>query len=204
MTNKEISGRLALLLAVTIGVASHAYAGSGYVPRTTVLFDDADREAGGISETYATYDIAYYYDAGADGLLFYTSPTEIVDGDSGEGIDDLYIDFQFGLMYGIRVDYTTNDYRVNKVVCADTIHYFRPVLIPGPGAGSGYDPYKLSEQPFLKEENEIRGYTSDEVSETYSPEEIIVVGETYACIRTPTVSSVMFQAIDTAVTNDNP
>lgn len=147
-----MSRKLTLLSLVigcflTIGLVSEARAQSGYVLFTTVFFDDGDRVVGGISETYATYDIAYYYDAGADGLLYYTNPTEIIDGDYGEGIDDTYYDIYFGLMYGIEVDYTTNDYRPNKIVCADTIHYFRSVFTPIPFAQEPfYDPYQLSKK----------------------------------------------------------
>ena len=80
------------LICLGFGVSTQAQ--SGIVGFTTVAFDDGDQTIGGISETYLTYDIAYYrlllryYDAGADGLLSYQSPYESVDGDVGEGVDD--------------------------------------------------------------------------------------------------------------------
>lgn len=167
---------------------------------STVEFDDQDREVGGISETYLTYDIAYYYDAVADGLLYYTNPLEIIDGDYGEGIDDTYIDIVFGLMYGIEVDYYTGDYRPNKVVCADTEHYARLVVVPGKGF---YDPYGLS----LRAAGQYGSYHKEEIpsvmTETYSSSEYEYLGYTYACIRTPTVATVTFEEINSQIT-DNP
>lgn len=191
---------------ITIGMTSKAQAQSGEAFFTTVFFDDGNHVVGGISETYATYDIAYYYDAGADGVLYYTNPTQQIDSDVGEGIDDTYYDFYFGLMYGIEVEYTTNDYRPNKIVCADTIHYFRPVYTPIPINGGGYsqwyDPYQLSAMGSFSEESQYSETVPNNPGEYYSPEGIIVRGRTYACIRTPTVASVTFQEIDSPLTTN--
>jgi hypothetical protein len=192
---------MSLLLAVSL--AGSASAGSGWVLISTVEFDEQAHEVGGISETYLTYDIAYNYDAVADGLLYYTSPLEVIDGDYGEGIDDTYIDIIFGVMYGIEVDYYTADYRPNKVVCADTEHWARLVFIPLEGKGY-YDPYQLSQRTPGSYESFHREEIPSVMTETYSSSEYEYLGYTYACIRTPTVGTVQFQEMNGSAITDNP
>lgn len=192
---------LTMILLLTFGLATSAFAGSGIVRGSTVEFDDQIREVGGISETYFTYDIAYYYDAVADGLLYYTNPLDVIDGDYGEGIDDTYFDIILGVMYGIKVDYTTSDYRPNKIVCADTEHYARLVVVPVPGQGF-YDPYQLSKLTPGSYESFYREEIPSVMTETYSSSEYEYLGYTYACIRTPTVATVTFEEINSQITNN--
>lgn len=188
---------------ITIGSFTKTYAGCVAVG-TTVFFDIDNQEVGGISETYFTYDIAYYYDAGAEGVLYYTNPTDVIDGDIGEGIDDTYVDILCGVMYGIEVDYTTSDYRPNKILCADTFHYARLISTPIPFSSEPYyDPYGFSAKSPATYEN----WNVSEISgpkNIYSPNDIEPVDYTYACIRTPTVGSVTFETINSNITNDNP
>lgn len=193
-----------LWLCVGLGFVSYTRGQSGIVGFTTVAFDDQDQIVGGISETYLTYDIAYYYDAGADGLLSYQNPYEPIDGDIGEGINDTYFDLQFGLMYGIEVDYTTNDYRRNKVACADTIHYVRLVYVPPiPFAPDPYyDPFQLGSISPGTYENSLSLTTQSSPTESYSGSDVEIVGYTYACIRTPTVGSVVFEELNSSISNN--
>lgn len=158
---------------------------------------------GGISETYLTYDLATYYDAVADGLLYYTSPLAIIDGDYGEGIDDIYLDPVFGIMYGIEVDYYTNDYRPNRIICADTEHWARLVVIPLAGEGF-YDPFKLSTMTPDQYGSYHRETVPSEVTETYSQTEYEYLGYTFACVRTPTVGTVQFEEMNGSAITDNP
>lgn len=187
------------------GLTSEVSAQSGWRLFTTVFFDVDDGEVGGISETYLSYDIAYYYDAGADGLLYYVSPTETIDGDAGEGIDDIYYDIYLGVMYGIEVDYTSSDYRPNKVLCADTIHYARSVSTPIPLSQQPYyDPYQLSTRSPGKYESGHSENISGSQSNYYSASDVYPLDDTYACVRTPTVSSVEFQEMNNSPITDNP
>lgn len=192
-------------ILIYLGFASSTLAQSGAVGFTTVAFDDGDQEIGGISETYLSYDLQYYYDAGADGLLSYENPYEPIDGDVGEGIDDSYFDVYFGLMLGIEVDYTTNDYRRNKIACADTIHYARLISTPVPLAPEPYyDPYQLGSITPGTYENSFTINTSGTPTQTYSSNQVDILGYTYACIRTPTVGSVVFEEMNNSPITTNP
>lgn len=196
--NKKLSFFSLLLAAILIFMFSAAAnAGSCIAMFSTVDHDDAGEQVLGISETYVTYDIALYYDAGADGLLYYTSPTEVIDGEVGEGIDDIYFDVLCGTMYGVEVSYTTNNYQRNRIVCADTIHWINPIITP---LGTHKTP-----RPEIVPKRQPNSMILTLSEPPWNPlGDIEIVGYTVACERTPTVASVEFQTINSQVRNDNP
>lgn len=196
--SKKLSFFSVVLLGVLVLVFSTAAnAGSCIAGFSTVDHDDAEEEVLGISETYVTYDIALYYDAGADGLLYYESPTEVIDGESGEGIDDIYFDILCGTMYGIEVNYTTSNYQRNRIVCADTIHWINPIITP---LGTRKEP--RPEIAPKRQPNSMILTLSEPPWNRLG--DIEIVGYTVACERTPTVASIEFQTINSLVRNDNP
>jgi hypothetical protein len=165
-----------------------------------VEFNSQSRTVGGLAETYVTYDIYYYYDPGAFGWLFYTNPTETIDQDGDFGVNR----YLYGYYPGYRADFTTNDYRVNKIVCTRSEHYLRAVYTPTPLYWS--DPYGVSTMtPLEYETQEATAYNSNQLAETLTSSQIHLVGIGLPlCLRTPTVQSVTFETINSQVTQDNP
>lgn len=165
-----------------------------------VRFDSQSRIVGGIAETYVTYDVYNYYEPGAFGWLFYTNPTQTIDQDGGFGVNR----YLYSYFPGYRADFTTNDYRVNKVLCTYSEHYLRRRFTPTPFQWS--DPYGVDTMtPLEYDAPEATIYNSSQFAETLTSNEISLVGiGRPICIRTPTVESVTFEMINSQVTPDNP
>lgn len=172
--------------------------------RSVVAYDSQAQTVGGISATYVTYDIYDYYDPGVYGELYYLNPTQYLDNDGGIGVND----YLFYYYPGYRVSFTTNNYRPNKTLCTLSEHGLRAVYTPG--TLQYYDPYRLGlinagsygAEYDLPAENKHIGSSPE--SDYYSSGDYYVVGFTFVCIQTPTASSVGFETINSAVTNDNP
>lgn len=172
--------------------------------QTVVAFDSQTQTVGGISATYITYDLYAYYDPGVYGELYYVSPDIFLDNDGGSGTND----YLYNYYPGYRVSFTTNNYRPNKILCTFSEHGLRTIYNPGPL--QYYDPYQLSLISPDNHEGDYNHYVDNQhngngpESDFYSPVEYKVVDYTYKCLRTPTVSSVMFQATSDSPLTPNP
>lgn len=191
---------LLMILMITglfaLGSVLEARAGTIFL-YSEVAFDAQEQEVGGASATYVTYDIYEFYDPVVYGDLLYTNPIDFIDGDGGEGVND----YLFGLYPGYFADFTTDDYRPNKVLCTLGEHGLRTIFILGP---QGYDPYQISTIIPQHYGAEAKIQVSNQLVENYSSGDLIIVGYTGVCIQTPTVASVTYETINSAVTNDNP
>jgi hypothetical protein len=164
-----------------------------------VGFDSQSRTVGGVAETYLTYDVYQYYDPGAFGWLYYTNPTQFIDQDGGFGVNS----YLYAYYPGYRADFTTNDYRVNKVLCTYSEHYVRRVYTPTPYQWS--DPYGFdTTAPLEYDKQEATVYNSSQFAESFTSNQTTLVAFGTICIRTPTVESVTFETINSPVTPDNP
>lgn len=131
-----------------------------------VSFDSQSRTVGGLAETYITYDIYDYYVPGAAGWLFYQNPTEYIDQDGGFGVNR----YLYAYYPGYKADFTTNDYRVNKVLCTYSEHYLRRRFTPTPFQWS--DPYGVDTMAELEyDTQEATIYTSNQFAESYTSNE---------------------------------
>lgn len=193
--NKTLLMILLITGLFSFGSVLEAQAGTIFL-YSEVAFDSQAQEVGGASATYVTYDIYEFYDPVVYGDLLYTNPIDFIDGDGGEGVND----YLFGLYPGYFADFTTDDYRPNKVLCTLGEHGLRTIFILGP---QGYDPYQISTiiPQHYGADGKIEVFNQ---SDSYAPGDLIIVGYTAVCIQTPTVASVTYETINSAVTNDNP
>lgn len=178
------------------GVAQKAHA-SDLVFLSGVTFDIQGGTVGGLSGTYASYDILDYYDPWVRGELYYTNPYEFLDWDRDEGVNSSYLGFP-----GITVDFTTSNYKTNQLLCTFSDHRLRLLYQQVP---LFFDPYQISSidpQTYEKEYTlEIPGIFQ---SNNFAPLPLYPVGFSWICVETPTVESVNFETINSPVTNNNP
>lgn len=184
--------------SILLGSAQNIMAGTIFL-RIRVEANPQTQQSSGFVATYVTYDIYEYYDPGAFGVLYYTNPTEQIDQDGGIGVND----YLYGIYPGYKADFTTNDYRPNRILCTYGEHGLRRVYTPIPLQWS--DPYDIDSITPQQYEGDYDLNISDNFSkDNLSPNEYTVVAYSQACVRTPTVDSVTFETINSAVTNDNP
>lgn len=189
-----------LSLFIFVGFAGVRQARADILLRSLVSVDPQARQVAGISQTYLSYDLTDYYDPIADGYLYYTSPTQVIDGEYGEGYNSFYPPW----FYGISVDFTTSNYQPNRIICTYTDHYARstwgPVL-----TGEWHDPYRLSTlSPSNDGEEVAERYitTPSSFSDYYAQGDVYYLGYTNVCMRMPTVQSVALEGYTSPVTNN--
>lgn len=168
--------------------------------RSAVEFDEQNHEVSGMVATYVTYDIYYYYDPAAFGVLVYTNPTEQIDQDGGIGVNH----YLYNYYPGYRATFTTGDYRPNKILCTLGEHGLQRVFTPTPFQWS--DPYDFdSIVPQEYQADVDLDFSGQQFrQDNLSPEQYTVVAYSQVCIRTPTVQSVNFETINSPVRDDNP
>jgi len=165
-----------------------------------VEFDAQAEEVGGFGATYITYDLYQYYDPAVHGILMYKNPTEFIDQDGGAGTNS----YLYGYYPGFFADFTTDDYRPNKLLCTWTEHALRPIDTPIPYQGQSYDPYNIERivpGVYLAEEETLTTQ-SNYVSNNLAPGNHWIVGYLHPCIFTPTVASVTFVEINSQITTN--
>lgn len=106
--------------------------------RNAVEYDVQSGIVGGLAATYVTFDLYDYYIPWVYGTLYYKNPTEIIDGEGGEGVND----YLYFIYPGFKVTYTTRDYRPNKELCNLSDHRLRARYQRLPFQWS--DPYQIS------------------------------------------------------------
>jgi hypothetical protein len=171
----------------------------GWFLRIRVEVDPQDQTVGGFAATYFTYEVYEHYDPAAFGWLRYLDPTEQIDQDGGIGVND----YLYSYYPGYKADFTTNDYRPNKIICTYSEHGALSVLTPAPNQWS--DPYGLS--TITPEEyygDQYLEFTNPYDANRLAGQEYSVIGYGVVCLQTPKVASVSFETVNSPVTNDNP
>src|SRR5688572_26525772 len=102
-----------------------------------VGYDTQTEITAGFAGTYVDYYLLDYYDPWVKGKLAYENPYQQIDQEQGEGVNDVIYPF-----FGHLVEFTTNDYRPNRLLCTYTDHRVR--LFEGPPLLTGWqDPYQI-------------------------------------------------------------
>ncbi|MDQ3798462.1 MAG: hypothetical protein M3384_03335 [Acidobacteriota bacterium] len=165
-----------------------------------VEYNVGSQTVGGYAGTYITYDMLDYYDPWVDGKLTYENPYELIDRQQGEGINDAIFPF-----LGYYVDFTSEDYRPNKLLCTFTDHRLRAKNTGPPLFTEWSDPYQIDKlTPIYHIGTEYFLEVTSQFTESLAPRPLLPAGNMELCIQTPTVEKVTFETINSQVTEDNP